>query len=64
MVDQILEFKKSKKEVIDKKRINFILKRIKKNSIKIKIDPKITVHIWKEMIKAFINYENSKFKKK
>ena len=63
-VDQVLSFKKSKKEIIDRKRINFILKRIKKLSIKIKMDPKITINIWKVMIKGFINYEYTKFKKK
>ena len=63
-VDQVLSFKKSKKEIIDQKRINFILKRIKKLSIKIKMDPKITINIWKVMIKGFINYEYTKFKKK
>jgi|TARA_B110000902_G_C14001829_1_gene472965 chorismate mutase len=64
LVDQILKLKKNKKDVIDQKRINFILKRIKKKSIKIKIDPKITVSIWKAMIKAFITYEYKKFGKK
>ena len=64
LVDKILKFKKNKKEVIDKKRINFILKRIKKHSIKEKIDPEISVNIWKEMIKGFMNHEFRKFKKK
>ena len=63
-VDQVLSLKKSKKEIIDQKRINFILKRIRKLSIKIKMDPKITINIWKVMIKGFINYEYTKFKKK
>ena len=63
-VDQVLSFKKNKKEIIDQKRINFILKRIRKLSIKIKMDPKITINIWKVMIKGFINYEYTKFKKK
>ena len=49
---------------MDKKRINFILRKIKRNSIKTKIDPKITIAIWKEMIKAFIKYEYKNFKKK
>ena len=31
LVDQVVKLKKTKKEIIDKKRINFILKRIKKN---------------------------------
>jgi chorismate mutase len=64
LVDQILKLKKSKKEVIDKKRINFILKRVKKYSIQTKVDPDITENIWRAMIKSFINYENKKFKKK
>ena len=64
LVDQILKLKKNKKEIIDRKRINFILKRIKNYSLAIKVDPKITVSIWKVMIQNFINYEYRKFKKK
>ena len=64
LVDQVVKLKKTKKEVVDKKRINFILKRIKKKSISAKIDPMITTSIWKEMINAFIRYEHKKFKKK
>jgi len=64
LVDQVVKLKKSKKEIIDKKRINFILKRVKKNSIKAKIDPMITTSIWKEMINAFIRYEYKNLKKK
>ena len=64
LVKEVLKLKEFKKEIVDKKRINFILKRIKENSMKIKVDPKITVNIWKVMIKGFINYEFRKFKKK
>ena len=64
LVDQVLKLKKDKKEIIDKKRINFILKKIKSYSKKIKVDPKITISIWKVMIKGFIDYEYRKFKKK
>jgi|TARA_B110000259_G_scaffold175182_1_gene210174 chorismate mutase len=64
LVDQILKLKKSKSEIVDVKRINFILKRVKKNSLKAKVDPKITLAIWKEMINGFIKYERRKFKKK
>ena len=64
LVDQVIKLKKTKKEIIDKKRINFILKRVKKNSIKAKIDPMITTSIWKEMINAFIRYEYKNLKKK
>ena len=47
-----------------KKRINIILKNIKKKSISRKIDYKITEKIWSSMIKAYIDYEFRKFKKK
>ena len=64
LVNEVLKVKIHKKEIIDQKRIKFILKRIKKRSIKAKIDPMITASIWKEMIKAFIRYEYKNFKKK
>jgi chorismate mutase len=64
LVDQVVKLKKTKKEIVDKKRINFILKTIKKKSIVAKIDPLITISIWKAMIKAFIEYEYRNIKKK
>ena len=64
LVDQVLKFKKKKKEIIDQKRITFIINRVKKYSRKINLDPKITTNIWKSMIKSFIDYEFRKFKKK
>jgi len=45
LVNEVLKVKIYKKEIIDKKRINFILKKIKKKSKKIKIDPKIKSRI-------------------
>ena len=63
LVDKVIKLKINKKDIIDKKRINFILKKIKKKSIKLRIDPEITLSIWKEMIKSFIKYEYKKFKK-
>ena len=64
LVDQVLKNKKYKKDIIDKKRISVILKKIKiKSKIK-KIDPKITHKIWSSMIKAYIDYEYRNFKKK
>ena len=41
IVKKVLSLKNYKKEIIDKKRINEILKKIKKESIKRNIDPKI-----------------------
>jgi chorismate mutase len=64
LVDHVIKLKKTKKEIVDKKRINFILKVIKKKSIRSGIDPMITEGIWKEMIKCFIKYEYKNFKKK
>ena len=63
LVDRILSEKKFKKQIIDNKRINRILKRIKIKSKLKKIDPIITNSIWKSMIRAFINYEFRNFKK-
>ena len=64
LVNKILEQKEFKSQIIDKKRIKIILKKISKESKKKKIDPKITNTIWKSMIRAFINYEFKNFKKK
>tara|TARA_B100001094_G_C17607066_1_gene519382 strand:- start:139 stop:429 length:291 start_codon:yes stop_codon:yes gene_type:complete len=64
LVSQVLNVKVYKKEIIDKNRIKLILKKIKKRSIKEKIDPKITHRIWKNMIWSFIDYEKRNFKKK
>ncbi len=64
IVNQVLNLKKKKNQIVDKTRINQILKNIKKKSIKNKIDPKITKKIWINMISAFIEYEKRNFKKK
>ena len=64
LVNDVLKVKIHKKEIIDQKRINFILKKIKKKSIQLEIDPKITNRIWKNMIWSFIDYEKRNFKKK
>ena len=64
LVNEVLKVKIHKKEIIDQKRINFILKKIKKKSIQTNIDPKITNRIWKNMIWSFIDYEKRNFRKK
>ena len=64
LVNEVLKVKIHKKEIIDQKRINFILRKIKKKSIQLNIDPKITKRIWKNMIWSFIDYEKRNFKKK
>ena len=64
IVNDVLKLKQYKNEIIDKKRINLILKNIKKKSIQKKIDPIITRQIWSSMINSFIKYEFRNFKKK
>ena len=64
LVKEVLKLKEFKKEIVDKKRINFILKKIYSKSKRLKIDPKITNRIWKNMILSYIDYEKRNFKKK
>tara|TARA_B100000029_G_C17294775_1_gene858386 strand:- start:135 stop:425 length:291 start_codon:yes stop_codon:yes gene_type:complete len=64
IVKQVIKTKEFKKDIIDRKRIDVILKKIKKESIKRKIDPKITKRIWKNIIWSYIEYEYRNFKKK
>ena len=64
LVDIVIKNKKFKKDIVDKKRIAVILKNISKKSLSKKIDPIVTLKIWKSMIKAFIDYEYKNFRKK
>ena len=64
LVKRVLALKEKKNQIVDKKRIETILKNIKKKSIKNNIDPKITNKIWKNMISAYIDFEKRNFKKK
>tara|TARA_A100001015_G_scaffold288646_1_gene359709 strand:+ start:1980 stop:2261 length:282 start_codon:yes stop_codon:yes gene_type:complete len=64
LVNEVLKNKKFKKDIIDNKRIKVILKNIAIKSKKKNIDPRITNKIWKNMIRAFIDYEYRNFNKK
>ncbi len=64
LVTGILKQKKFKNQIIDKSRIKEVLTLIKKKSVTRKIDPKITKKIWKNMIRAYIDFEKRNFKKK
>ena len=64
IVKKVLSLKNYKKEIIDKKRISVVLKKIKKESLKNNIDPRITLRIWKNMIWSYIDFEKRNFKKK
>jgi chorismate mutase len=64
LVEEVIKIKKYKKQIVDKARIAEVLKKVRKNSIKNKIDSQITNRIWIAMIKSYISYERKKFKKK
>ena len=64
LVNEVVKLKVYKNEIVDKKRISIILKKIRIKSIAKKIDPKITNRIWKNMIWSYINYERKVFRKK
>ena len=61
LVDIVIKIKKHKKDIVDKKRIKQILKRIKLQSKKMNVDIEITKKIWISMINAYIKYEKKKF---
>ena len=64
LVKKVLKLKEKKNQIIDQKRINIILKNIRRKSLKNNIDPKITNRIWKNMIWSYIDFERRNFKKK
>ena len=64
LVNGVLKQKRYKNQIIDKARVKEILTSIKKKSISRKIDPKITKKIWKNIIRAYIDFEKRNFKKK
>ena len=64
IVKYMLSLKKFKNEIVDKKRINQILKKIRDRSIRNGIDPKITKRIWKSMIWSYVDFQRRNFKKR
>tara|TARA_B100001057_G_scaffold457477_1_gene505792 strand:+ start:13 stop:303 length:291 start_codon:yes stop_codon:yes gene_type:complete len=64
LVKRVLALKEKKNQIVDKKRIDIILKNVKKKSLRNNIDPRITNKIWKNMISAYIDFERRNFKKK
>ena len=64
IVQHMMNIKNLKKQIVDRKRINEIFKKIKKKSIKNNIDPRITSQIWKSMIWAYVKYQRRNFKRK
>ena len=64
IVQHMLDLKENKKQIIDRKRIKEILKKIKNKSLKNKIDIKLTRRIWASMIWSYVDYQKRNFKKK
>ena len=64
IVKYMLSLKKFRKEIVDHKRNNEILKKIKNKSIRNGIDPKITKRIWKAIIWSYVDFQLRNFKKK
>ena len=64
IVKYMLGLKEFKNKIVDQKRINLILKNIRKKSIQHSIDPKITSRIWKNMIWSYVDFQKRNFKKK
>ena len=64
VVKKMLTLKKYKHEIVDHKRINEILLKLKKKSLKNKVDPRITNKIWKSMIWSYVDFQRRNFKKK
>ena len=64
IVKYMLSLKQYKNQIVDHKRINAILKNIRKKSIRHGIDPKITSRIWKAMIWAYVYFQKKNFKRK
>ena len=64
VVKKMLTLKKYKHEIIDHKRNNQILFKLKRKSIQNKIDPMITKRIWKSIIYSYIDFQRRNFKKR
>ena len=64
LVEKALSLKKKQTEIVDKKRINEISKKIAKKSIELGGNSKLLQSIWLSIIQNFIEYEKREFKKK
>ena len=64
IVKYMLSLKQYRNQIVDRKRINEIIKNIKQKSIKNNIDPNITVRIWRSMIWSYVKFQQKNFNKK
>ena len=63
VVKRMLSLKKYKNQIVDHKRINEILLKLKKKSTQNRVDPRITNRIWKSMIWSYVDFQKRNFKK-
>ena len=64
VVKHMMDLKIYKNQIVDHKRINAIIRNIRKKSVRNKIDPEITTRIWKAIIWSYILFQKKHFKKK
>ncbi len=64
LVEKALRLKKRQTEIVDKKRINEISKKIVTKTSKLGGNSKLLKTIWLSIIQKFIDYEEQEFKKK
>jgi len=64
LVEKALSLKKRQSEIVDKKRINEISKKIGKKSAELGGNSKLLKSIWLSIIQNYIDYEKQEFEKK
>ena len=64
IVNFMLGLKKFRNQIVDRKRINQILEKVKNKSLKKGVDPKITIRIWKSIIWSYVAFQKRNFRKK
>ena len=64
VVKDMMNLKKYKNQIVDHKRINAIIRNIRRKSVSNRIDPEITTRIWKTIIWSYIHFQKKNFKKK
>jgi len=64
IVKHMMDLKRYKKQIVDHKRINIILRNIRKKSLLNEIDPEITKRIWNAIIWSYVYFQKKNFKKK
>jgi chorismate mutase len=64
VVKHMMDLKEYKNQIVDHKRINAIIRNIRKKSVSNRIDPEITTRIWKAIIWSYILFQKKNFKKK